>query len=129
MAATVVHVSTVEQGSEKQESKAKITPDSNGFTHAQNQSKHDRQNGTLPVVTKNGEVNCGFEPNSTLDQVTIGMSGKGTRADDNPDVTLTHFRPITEQNGTMDPNNSNSLCKPGFSMKGGFHLFCNYFQG
>ena len=118
----MAHVSTSEQRSEKQESKAKTTPDSNGFTHSQNESKHDRRDAPIAVVTKNGELNFGFEQNSDPDKVIIVMSDNDTKGDDNPDVTLTHFRPITEQNGTIDSNNtnnnSNSLNKSGLSMKG-----------
>ena len=118
----MVHVSTSEQRSEKQESKAKTTPDSNGFTHSQNESKHDRRDAPIAVVTKNGELNFGFEQNSDTDKVTIVMSDNDTKADDNPDVTLKRFRPITEQDGTMDPNNTNNnsnyLSKPGLSIKG-----------
>ena len=118
----MVDVSTAKQRLEKQEQGATKKPHSNGFTHAPNGSKHDCQDAALAAVVKNGEHNSGFEPNSAPNQVAIVMSDNGKRADNNPDVTLTHFRPITEQNGTIDSNNtnnnSNSLNKSGLSMKG-----------
>ena len=135
VAATMVHVSIVKQSAEKQESKATKTPDSNGVTPAQNESKHDRPDAAssaAAVVAKNGKLNLGFEPNVAPNQATNVMSDNGTEADDNSGVTLKKFRLITEQNGTKDPNNtkdnSNSLKKPGLSMKGIFHFFvCNHF--
>ena len=118
----MVHVSTSEQRSGKQESKAKKTTNLNGFIHSQNGSKHDNRNAPIAVVTKNGELNFGFEQNSDPDKVIIVMSDNDTKGDDNPDVTLKRFRPITEQDGTMDPNNTNNnsnyLSKPGLSIKG-----------
>ena len=116
VAATVVHVGVIRQSSEKQESKATKTPDSNGFTHTQKGSKHDRRDAVLAVV-KNGQLNFGFEPNIAPNQVTVVMSDNGTKADDISEVTLKHVCPITEQNGTMKSNktnnNSHSLKKPG----------------
>ena len=128
MVATVVHVGVIRQSSEKQESKATKSQDSNGFTPpAQNESKHERRDAVLPVV-KNGELNFAFEPNIAPNQVTVVMGDNGTKADDTSDVTLRHVRPITEQNGTMESSNtnknSNSLKKPALSMKGIFHFFC-----